>query len=107
MSAQPSLFNAPLPDEPARRKGAGVRQSFEDFHRDNPQVFELLRNKALALKRNGWCTFGMKALVESARWSGRLETNGKPYRLNNNHVAGYARLLMETTPELRGFFRLR
>jgi hypothetical protein len=70
-------------------------------------VLETLRAEALRVKGQGWRVFGMKALVESLRWDARLVTNGKPWKLNNNHVASYARLLMETTPELRGFFRLR
>lgn len=108
MSAQPSLFDAPVVHEDqSSRRGSGVRQSFEDFHAENPNVLEALRAEALRVKAAGWRTYGLKALVESLRWDARLATNGKPWKLNNSHVASYARLLMETTPELRGFFRLR
>lgn len=107
--SQASLFDAPTlpPDTPAKRAGDGVRQSFEAFHAENPHVLTTLRDEALRVKAKGWKVFGMKALVEGLRWDARLATNGKPWKLNNSHVASYARLLMETTPDLRGFFRLR
>lgn len=88
--------------------GYGVHDaSFRAFHEENPHVAAVLREKALAVKALGMRTFGVKALVEAVRWDPRLRTSGQPFKLNNNHTAAYARLLMETTPELRGFFRLR
>lgn len=88
--------------------GYGVHDAtFRAFHEANPHVLVVLREKALGAKALGMRTFGIKALVEAVRWDSRLRTNGKPWKLNNNHTAAYARLLMETTPELRGFFRLR
>lgn len=108
----PSLFDlAPQAHDteaaPRRRAQGGPRESFEDFHARNPHVFETLRDAALKAKASGWRVFGMKALIESLRWDRRLTTDGKPWKLNNNHVSAYARLLMEQVPELRGFFRLR
>lgn len=97
-----------LKDEQPRLIGDGPHDAeFQAFHRANPHIFEALRAKALEAKQNGLRTFGMKALVEDIRWDPKVRTSGKPWKLNNNHTAAYARLLMEETPELRGFFRLR
>lgn len=81
--------------------------SFERFHAENPHVLEQLRELALRAKAHGARAFGVKALVEQLRWDARTRTTGRPFKLDNRHTAAYARLLMETTPELRGFFRVK
>lgn len=104
MSRQPSLFDA-VPLDAPRRGAGGVRQSFEDFHRNNPTVYVKLRDLALQAQRNGLRSFGVKALIERLRWDPALRTDGRPFKLN--HTAAYARLLFEQEPGLRGCFRLR
>ena len=69
------------------------------FHRENPQVYQHLRASALALLDAGQRHHSI--------YNAKLRTNGKPYKLNNNHTAFYARLLMNREPRLHGFFYLR
>lgn len=77
------------------------------FHRENPQVYQQLRASALALLDAGQRHHSIKGLFEVLRYNAKLRTNGKPYKLNNNHTAFYARLLMNREPRLNGFFYLR
>jgi hypothetical protein len=48
-------------------------------------------------------------LFEVLRWGHGMArvTGADEFKLNNNFKAHYARLLMQTTPELSGFFELR
>ena len=87
--------------------GDTIEEQFRAFHEANPHVFQLLRALALDYQRSGHSHCGMKMLYEVLRYRSGLYTRGDPYRLNNNYTALYARLLMETTRELVGFFELR
>src|SRR4029434_4625276 len=96
MMAQPSLPGF----EPAG--------TFEAFHRANPEVYALLRDFALEAVRVGRRRhLSIHLLFERLRWYTMIETEGDPYKLNNNWRAGYARLLMRQERELRGLFETR
>ncbi len=97
---------------PARKRS--IEEQFAAFHRANPEVFvEMLRLARGRLARNEG-RIGCKALWEELRAS--LEVindsgsgggiNG-PYKLNNNHTALYARMLIDAEPALRGVIELR
>lgn len=82
---------------------------FLAFHAQNPHIYEELERIALTLKRSGVHRWGIKALWEVLRYELVLRTSSSAhsFRLNNNYTAYYARLLMETCPELDGFFETR
>jgi hypothetical protein len=80
---------------------------FATFHRENPAVYEKLREFALAAKRAGRGHFGLRMLWERVRWYTNFETTGPVWKLNDHYCPYYARLLMRQEPELAGFFELR
>lgn len=86
---------------------AATERRFEDYHRANPHVFELLKRFALEAKRAGHRRLSINMLFERARWQSMVETTGDPWKLNNSHRAFYSRMLMRDVPELRGFFETR
>ena len=50
----------------------------------------------------------MKAVFEAIRWRGEFRrADGEAWLLNNNLHAGYARLVMDREPDLRGVFEVR
>lgn len=82
--------------------------AFWQFHTDNPHVYAKLREIALdAFRRRGSRKWGIAALFERLRWLSEFETVGDLYKLNNNHRAFYARMLMKQEPILQGFFSVR
>lgn len=105
---QPTLFE-PLPQTvaPDVDRDASIQERFEAFHAANPHVYERLVRLALQLKRQGRQHFGIKALIEFLRFSYALQTTGEPYKLDNRFSSRYARYIMETVPELDGFFETR
>lgn len=85
-----------------------IREKWEVFHENNPHVYDLLREMAINLKKQGFKRCGIGLLWERLRWLSYIETYGEDeYRLRDSHRAFYARLLMEQEPELEGFFMLR
>ena len=103
---QASLFDRPLVF--SRCSKLATRQDrFLVFHLDNPQVYAYLQGHALRLRRMGITHWSMRNLWERLRMDYAVYTNGKPFKLDNNHAPFYSRLLMESEPELRGFFEVR
>jgi len=82
-------------------------RKFKEFHRENPHVYELLRELALDLRDRGHKHYGINSLTEVVRWHHALETTDDDFKLNNNYRPFYARILMDNEPRLAGFFRLR
>jgi hypothetical protein len=84
-----------------------LEASFWQFHRANPEVYKTLADLAFQWKEIGGKRIGINALFERLRWEIAISTNEDDFKLNNNHRAFYARMLMENEPELAGLFALR
>lgn len=87
-------------------RGLSIKERFLKFHEENPQVYANLVEMAKEAKKNGLRKIGFRQMWESLRWNIGM-TTGKDYKLNNNYVPHYARLLMDTVPELAGMFETR
>jgi hypothetical protein len=86
-----------------------LERKFNEFNNKHPEVYQALSRFA-----NQWrnrkgpdARLGIKMVMERVRWELALGSNGKEPRLNNNHAAFYARLLMDQEPRLRGLFAMR
>jgi hypothetical protein len=88
------------PDDP-------LVQKFWAFHEENPHVYDNLKRKAIRLKRRGFEHWGIGGLFEVLRWQQAMKTTERDFKLNNNHRAFYARLLMLREAYLEGFFEVR
>lgn len=84
-----------------------LENAFRDFHNENPHVYKELVDLACQLKARGRERYSLYALFEVLRWHKALETTDDDFKLNNNHRPYYARMIMETVPELEDFFQLR
>ena len=76
------------------------------FIRENPDVMAEFVRMAIYWKRRG-VKRGMKAIAEDYRYSRATAPAGKKYKWNNNMTSFVSRHLMETVPELRGYFDVR
>ena len=80
----------------------------EAFHKANPKVYYELRRLAMQLVRVGHRKFGIAMIFEQLRWQWYERTQDiEGFKLNNSYRAFYARLLMESEPELAGVFETR
>ena len=111
-AAQPSMM-VPLSDAvraPTLPGTAGTvaarQQAFDEFHKAHPQVYrELVRRSRLMIERDQ--RFGIRTLWESMRWDFWIAASPQPFKLNNNHVSFYARLVMAQEPDLADVFNIR
>lgn len=103
---QPYLPDFPPPDpppvEPDRIELAAIA-----FHARNPHVMEEIARVCLRVKRAGRTHWSITAAFEVVRYNKTITTDGRTYKLNNNHRPYYARWLMRDVPELAGFFETR
>lgn len=115
---QASLFDPPAlppPPEPPRAltrsdttdEARTATQKFWQFHRANPDVYVQLVRLARQMRARGRAQYGIGSLFEVLRWHRALETEGDPFKLNNNWRSRYARLIAAQEPDLSDFFETR
>lgn len=85
--------------EPDYEPEASLADRFAAFHAANPHVADALEQLAEQWLAAGNRKVGMKSLAERLRWESGIQTTGDAWRINNSHIAFYARLLIERRPE--------
>jgi len=84
----------------------GLLNKFEKYHKENPQVFLGFKRLAIKMKRAGHSKYSHVSIIEALRWSIDLK-GGKPFKINNDFKALYARLMLHYWKNFDGFFSLR
>lgn len=84
-----------------------LEKRFWDFHKDNKHVYTALVRLARQLKDRGHKKIGMQMLFEVLRWQSMIKTTGDVYKMNNDYASRYARLIMDSEPDLDGMFEIR
>ena len=82
-------------------------EKFKKFHSDNPDVYSLFKKFAFEAKNSGRERFSHWMIANRIRWYTAIETTGSEYKLSNDFIALYARLLVYHHPEFQGFFLLK
>lgn len=92
-------------------------RAFEEFHKENPWVFDRLVSMCRALKARGFRRYSIWPLMGSLRYQFDLKTGGDVVtvaggttlrvKLNNNYTPYYSRKIMNDCPDLHGFFETR
>jgi len=84
-----------------------LKQKWWEFHKANPQVYELFKRFTFEALRSGRKHYSAYAIFQRIRWHSEIETQGDDFKLNNNHQPYYARLFMHDHPQYDGFFKTR
>lgn len=82
-------------------------KSFYIFHRDNPKVYELFKKFTQEVIDAGFDHHSARDILQRVRWETSIVTTDETYKINNNHMAYYARMWMQEHPQYPGFFRTR
>jgi uncharacterized heparinase superfamily protein len=83
-------------------------EKFEQFHQDNPIVYDTLHRLAKEwVAMHGKQKLGLRMIWEVARWQIIASTKDTEYKMNNNYTGYYARLLQMNDPDLDGLFEIR
>lgn len=91
---------------PSIMKGS-MAERFEEFHRQNPHVYQAIVRIAHDLKGRGFSKCSIWLIFNRLRWLYAIQTQGDEFRLNNNFTAYYARTVMAANADLDGFFEVR
>ena len=83
-----------------------IQERFEQFHRENPHVLQLLVNYTIQVKNRGFNHYSMRAIFERARWHVKIDShkNRAKFKLNDNYISRYVRLIEEKHPHLKDFY---
>ena len=82
--------------------------AFRKFHLVNPHVFDKFEEFAREARKAGRTRFSAHMIGNRMRWYTQIETTGDEYKVNNNHLPYYAKLLMLLYPDEFGeFFQRR
>jgi hypothetical protein len=81
-----------------------IVKKFFAYHKENPQVYKLVKKFANEAKKSGRNKFGIGMIWERMRWYFNVETNGDTFKLSNDHRSCYARLLMLEDPFFEKMF---
>ena len=84
-----------------------LMKSFKAFHAENGHVFNAFRALALQAKDAGIAKTSHWLIINKLRWDYAIQTSGKAFRISNDHIALYPRLLIWQNPEFDGFFELK
>ena len=80
---------------------------FNDWHRDNPQVYELFKRFTFDAINRGHQRLSAWLIVGRIRWETSVVTHGDDYKISNDYIALYARKFMHDHPEHDGFFKIK
>lgn len=85
-----------------------IQKRFLRFHKENPRVYDELVALCRKAKKAGHTRVGVKMLWEVMRWNIWLQIKtDETFKLNNVFTSRYARLIMDTEPDLKNVFELR
>jgi hypothetical protein len=98
-----------IEDEPVIFENADPKlvERFRQFHADNGFVYARFFEKALAARAK-FSKYSAVTIIHSIRWERDLQTDGEVFKINNDYIALYSRLLMHFHPSyFGGFFETR
>lgn len=79
---------------------------FLGFHEENPRVYEKFCVCAHRIK-NKRTRYSAWAIINVIRWETDLGSDTEPFKISNDYIALYARLLTYQDAKFEGFFLLK
>lgn len=89
------------------RFSEATKRKFKKFHAENPHVYDEFRSRVFRMRATGRTRYSARTIMESMRWDYHIVTTGKPFKISNDFIPVYARLLIHRHPEFRNFFSLK
>jgi hypothetical protein len=104
--------------------GKSIQQAFEEFHKENPKVYDLFKRYALIAIKKGKKKVSFKLIMNVIRWDVYIKTfdrnrfsirvwrYGKKteidtFKINDAYGSRYARLFVKDFPEFSDRIELR
>jgi hypothetical protein len=81
---------------------------FKQFHKDNPQIYEAFKRFSYEIKNSGRAKYSHWMIANRVRWNFDTMIKGDyDFKLSNDYITIFARLLVWNCPEFEGFFTLK
>lgn len=90
-----------------RKKTNKLRKAFEKFHKAHPEVYQYFRWFASEAIISGRKRFSAYLIANRIRWETQILTGNHKFKINNNHIAFYARMFAQEFPEYSDLFEFR
>ena len=85
-----------------------LTDKFNQYHRDNPQVYELFKRFTFIAIKRGYNRLSAWMIANRIRWETSIETfSVDEYKISNDYIALYARMFMHDHPQYDGFFKTK
>ena len=83
-----------------------IEERFWQYHQANPGIYNLFVHYALEAQASGHAKYSVWALANRVRWHVDIEVNdpNTAFKISNDYLAYYARLIMLEQPALADFF---
>jgi len=91
------------------RKGHSIHEAFQEFHKNNPGIYDIFQQMALYLIRDkGKKSISGKMIIELIRcWKHNIKTISNNFKIDNNFTAFYIRMFIAEYPKYIDRFDLR
>lgn len=81
---------------------------FKTYHLENPHVWDAFKQASFDIQTAGQKKYSAWIIVNKIRWDHDIKANGNAFKINNDFIAIYARLMIHNHPEkFSNFFELR
>lgn len=95
--------------------GVSIQMAFEQFHRDNPRVYEMFKEYTREIIRAGRrrglkdeaIKTSAKLIINRIRWEVYMETLTDDFKINDAFTSRYARLFAVDFPSWGHLFEFR
>ena len=84
-----------------------LREKFEEYHKRNPEVYELFRKYTIRAIQSGYKHFGSQMIIEKIRWHSGVVKGDHDFKINNDFAAFYSRMFVLEYPSYADYFRTR
>ena len=87
--------------------GESIRDGFDRFNKDNPDVFTAFEKEAFKAIHAGAKKISAKLIINVIRWRKFLNTTDDNFKINDAYQAYYARYFIAKHPQYNGIFEMR
>lgn len=81
--------------------------TFEQYHNDNPQIYEYFKSFSLMAIRKGHKRLSAEFIFNIIRWETRISAKDGDFKINNDMKPFYSRMFLKEFPQYKDFFEVR
>lgn len=89
------------------RYSAEQKSRFKKFHAENPHIFIEFKRLAKQMLTSGRKKYSARTIFEVMRWDYDIKTKHEEFKISNDFIPIYVRLLIYNHKEFLNFFSLK